>query len=314
MSSVTTFPALPAGTWTSIAFSGTADNGFAAGDTYHIYQMTAGVWSATPMTAPTTNTHTLRKIVFPSPSVGYACGDNISILKWTAVPGTWTQQLPNPATFATSVAFHSIHFPVDTMNGWAVGDGGLIVNTTDGGANWNRQATPTPEDLYDVWFTDNSTGFAAGNHGMILRTADGGATWLRAPPVGGDPLVQLNAVDFSNNGSIGLAVGATGTILLTLDGGASWVPQTNPSAADLFGVSVPKTGSGSVAYACGASGTILKTANLTAATPTWTSSTPGGANTLRAILFPTGDTTGYACGDGTTLLHTTDGATWNAED
>jgi photosystem II stability/assembly factor-like uncharacterized protein len=109
---------------------------------------------------------------------------------------------------------------------------------------------------------------------------------------------------------MGLVVGQGGLILLSVDGGATWTPQQNADTNDLFGVSIPTTGTGTVAYACGVSGVVVKTTNLTAATPTWTATNPGAANTLRAILFPAGDTTGILCGDGGTLLRTIDGAAW----
>ena len=83
---------------------------------------------------------------------------------------------------------------------WAVGNGGLIVHSGDGGTTWARQVMPTtpavdpkqappdpkqvppsvpapPEDILGVQFADDrKTGWAVGVGGTILSTRDGGET------------------------------------------------------------------------------------------------------------------------------------------
>src|SRR5579885_2947222 len=41
---------------------------------------------------------------------------------------------------------HAVQF-VDTNEGWAVGDEGVVWHTIDGGQNWERQPTPTRASL-----------------------------------------------------------------------------------------------------------------------------------------------------------------------
>ena len=65
----------------------------------------------------------------------------------------------------------------DANNGTAVGVGGTILRTTDGGATWNLQSSGTSVVLSGVAFTDANTGAVVGDGGLILRTTDGGATW-----------------------------------------------------------------------------------------------------------------------------------------
>src|SRR6516225_2172886 len=67
----------------------------------------------------------------------------------------------------------------DANTGTAVGFGGTILRTTDGGASWTRQSSGTTETLLGVSFTDANTGTAVGSGGTILRTTDGGASWTR---------------------------------------------------------------------------------------------------------------------------------------
>ena len=58
--------------------------------------------------------------------------------------------------------------------GWAVGWGGTIVHTTDGGSNWSSQPSGTSNTLYDLAFTNASTGWVVGGMGTIVHTTNGG--------------------------------------------------------------------------------------------------------------------------------------------
>lgn len=79
---------------------------------------------------------------------------------------------------APSGTFNDIHF-INNQQGWVVGDGGVIGNTTDGGNTWNTQINPDPQNLSlsSVFFLDSDRGWAVGNGGLILQTTDGGTTW-----------------------------------------------------------------------------------------------------------------------------------------
>src|SRR5579875_1433946 len=65
---------------------------------------------------------------------------------------------------------------VDNANGWAVGDGGMILATSDGGSRWVPQGH-TDTDLRAVCFAGTERGWIAGRDGTILRTEDGGRHW-----------------------------------------------------------------------------------------------------------------------------------------
>jgi len=312
---VTPLPALPAiaggGSWTSISFLGTTGVGFAAGDKASIAKYIGGPgWLAqtTPVTAPVYN---LKKVFFVDSLHAYACGDNATILATADAGATpWTS-----LNFASGgVAFHSLHFPVSFTIGWIVGDGGAIVKYDAGTPpplpplTLQPPSPPILENLWDVWFVDNSNGYAVGDHGWVLRTSNAGLLWDRVPPQIpiADTLTTLNAVDFTNNGSVGLVVGNGGLILMTTDGGVTWSVQANADTNDLFGVTIPKAGTGNVAYACGATGRILK-GDLTVSPSTWTIQTSGTVESLRAILSPNSDILGFAVGDNGALVRTADG-------
>src|SRR6266513_3064886 len=61
--------------------------------------------------------------------------------------------------------------------GWAVGDSGTIVHTSNGGSIWSPQTSGTSQALLGVAFPDVTNGWAVGSAGTILHTSNGGTTW-----------------------------------------------------------------------------------------------------------------------------------------
>jgi photosystem II stability/assembly factor-like uncharacterized protein len=148
----------------SISFPPSSTTGYCCGDNGKIYSITStGVSSMS--SGITAN---LRSICFPSSSHGWTCGLSLII----NYKGSWSQQDP-PAE-----GYNAIYMVNNTV-GWSVGDNGVIVNTTDGGLNWNYQANPdaSKRALNDVFFLNASEGWAVGTDGIILHTTNGGALW-----------------------------------------------------------------------------------------------------------------------------------------
>ena len=83
--------------------------------------------------------------------------------------GPWTEQWTGSQRLA------DVHM-VDANDGWAVGDGGLVLHTADG-ASWAPQATGATEDLTAVSPLDYQRAWAVGDGEAILSTTDGGLTW-----------------------------------------------------------------------------------------------------------------------------------------
>ena len=65
-------------------------------------------------------------------------------------------------------ALWGVAFP-DSNTGWAVGAGGVIVNTLDGGRTWLRQDSIPMNAFYDVCFVDTEHGWAVGSDGKIAH-------------------------------------------------------------------------------------------------------------------------------------------------
>ena len=113
---------------------------------------------------------------------------------------------------------NEITFPSEKI-GYAVGDFGQIVKTTDFGVSWIDLNSGTNKDLYAVSFPTEKIGNAVGKNGVILRTEDGGSYWFTQ----NSGITQnLNKVQFLDSEN-GFAVGNEGIILHTEDGGNSWV-------------------------------------------------------------------------------------------
>lgn len=127
--------------------------------------------------------------------------------------------VPSP-TFAT---LYRCCF-TDTLNGWAAGDSGTIVHTSDGGVNWVTQSSTIDFSIQDLFFANPRLGWAIANDffysgTMILRTTNGGVTWsgARYP----DTTYIINTVYFTDSLN-GYLAGFNRLILKTTDGGTTW--------------------------------------------------------------------------------------------
>jgi photosystem II stability/assembly factor-like uncharacterized protein len=87
------------------------------------------------------------------------------LLKTTNGGVAWTAQ-----SGGTSDTLRGISFPLDSVTGWIVGNGGVIRETSNGGMSWLPVSSGTTEILRDVQFpTDQVTGYAVGDLGIILK-------------------------------------------------------------------------------------------------------------------------------------------------
>ena len=122
---------------------------------------------------------------------------------------------------------------VNSLLGYAVGNGESIIKTTDGGALWTAQTgTGAGSDLWRVRFVNAISGMAVGAGGLIIKTGNGGTTWTQSRAPGG---YDLRGLDYADLNTI-VAVGGNGTILRSPDGGATWDSIPSPTTAFLYGV------------------------------------------------------------------------------
>lgn len=190
-------------------------------------------------------------------------------------------------------------FFISTTVGWAVGDGGVIVKTTDGGATWVVQTSGVNVELNGIFFSDSTHGWAVGATGTILVTSDGGTTWT---PQSSGVVSVLNSVYFTSNTN-GWAVGDGGVILVTTNGGGAWTPQSSGVATDLNDVYFVDATHG---WAVGDGGVILFYNGST-----WAPQSSGVVTNLNGVTF-INSTHGWAVGDDGVILFF-NGSTWTPQ-
>ncbi|MBC8044673.1 MAG: T9SS type A sorting domain-containing protein [Rhizobacter sp.] len=104
----------------------------------------------------------------------------------------------------------------------AVGVGGTILRSTNGGANWSVINAGITRDLTSVVMLDELNGYVSGAQATIAKTTNGGQEWINISP---DTPDLLNAIVVLPNGS-GVSVGTNGNAYTTSSGG------TKPLSAD----------------------------------------------------------------------------------
>lgn len=154
---------------------------------------------------------------------------------------------------------------------WVSASFSTLLQSKDGGENWNE--TSQDEDLIytQLAFPDGQTGYAFGEFGIISKTEDAGLTWQQIE--GPNPEYYPLSAYFAN-ASEGWTAGLGGSIFYTDDGGLSWTRESNESKAPLYRI----TEVGSNIFAIGNYGTFL-------------SRRPDG--TWRAVVSGGPKTTGY---------------------
>jgi photosystem II stability/assembly factor-like uncharacterized protein len=179
---------------------------------------------------------TFSAVAFGSPSTGVIVGrldtsvSPLSVIKRSAIFRTtdggkqWVR-----AAVTTSSELFAVSFG-DESTVTAVGDGGLILHSTDKGATWRDRSTSlTVKRLNGIAAASRDTITAVGDAGTIIRTTDGGASWVVQSSWVQDNLYAVWLVD----ADVGLAVGEKGLMLRTTNGGYTWQRQISPTSNGL---------------------------------------------------------------------------------
>ncbi len=127
--------------------------------------------------------------------------------------GIWTELNPK----VPRVDYLGIHF-INTDIGWACGDLGTIIKSTDGGQSWQTLETNSTTPILKVRSYNGQVVIASGFDGLILRSIDEGNSWTQATSgVAGD-LWGLQMI----NDTLGWACGNYNSLSKTTDGGLTW--------------------------------------------------------------------------------------------
>jgi photosystem II stability/assembly factor-like uncharacterized protein len=161
--------------------------------------------------------------------------------------GVWTELNPK----VPRVDYLGIHF-VNSDTGWAVGDLGSVIKTTDGGQSWSVSETNTTTPILKARSFNEQLVISSGFDGMILRSIDGGETFTQVTSgVTGD-LWGLQML----NDTLGWACGTANSLVKTTDAGITWQTVTVPGyTADYWWIDFLTESYGFIA----ANGKVLRT-------------------------------------------------------
>jgi photosystem II stability/assembly factor-like uncharacterized protein len=128
-----------------------------------------------------------------------------------------------PQNSGTTERFLTVFF-LDQNYGWAGGNEGCIVKTTNGGTDWTYFSIGTKYTVHAIHFVDTLKGWAVlytfipDRAGYVIATTDGGANWFYQYYING---VTLHNIYFYDE-YFGWAVGSSGIFLRTVNGGLNW--------------------------------------------------------------------------------------------
>lgn len=190
------------------------------------------------------------------------------------------------AAVPTSVTLTSVRF-ADPRRGWAVGHGGVILSTEDGGEHWTRRldgrhaaqlvraaATETGDakaiadaerlvaegadkPLFDLLQIGADRLLAVGAYGLAFASGDGGVSWTSWSARLPNPKAQ-HLYAARQRGKTVLVAGEQGLALLSTDGGRSFRPLDVPYKGSFFACELPADGRLVLA---GLRGTVLQSAD-----------------------------------------------------
>ena len=79
----------------------------------------------------------------------------------------------NPAPSSVTADLYGVAL-VDASVGWAVGQGGTLLRTADGGQSWSVQPAGVSVRLESICFASAAEGWAVGQGGTVIYTTTGG--------------------------------------------------------------------------------------------------------------------------------------------
>ncbi len=229
---------------------------------------------------------------------------------WKGVPPGYDMQANEMFYPLQKVDFYS------TLIGYAVGYGGKIVKTVNGGNSWNlknHNLSTQSTEFVDIAVIDFSTAIAvaktntSGGYGsVIIKTTDGGDTWFT---VYEEANLYLNDMDFPDQQN-GWITGNYNKILKTTDGGNNWIRFELPTSFPLglsFCLSFKDANNGLISTQN--SNYVVRTQDGGNNWETITTGITGNSTSLQ--YFSNG--TAYMMKDGGVLLKSADdGASWAA--
>jgi len=119
----------------------------------------------------------------------------------------------------TTQHLYDVYF-INTQTGWACGDNGTILKTTNAGNDWFGQNSGTTYQLYSIHFIDPNIGFCAARVGYsIYKTTNGGNNFFSILSTN-KAFESVYFIDSLRGWASGTYNGAW--VFRTTNGGVSW--------------------------------------------------------------------------------------------
>lgn len=178
--------------------------------------------------------------------------------------------LRHQAKVPVSVALTNVRF-ISDKKGWAVGHGGVVLTTSDGGETWSRQldgrqaaqielaaakaneasggvegkrwladaqrmvAEGPDKPFLDIYFRDEANGLIVGAYGLIFATRDGGKTWQSLKTQIDNPKGKHLYCIYASGSDL-YVTGEQGALYRSSDGGQRFFEVKTPYVGTYFGL------------------------------------------------------------------------------
>jgi Regulator of chromosome condensation (RCC1) repeat len=143
---------------------------------------------ATPMLADS-----MQQVYYPDSLVGYALSRS-DVFRTLDSGITWT------GMFGSNADLHDVKFR-DPGNGWILGNGGTILNTTDTGETWQPGSIFFGDtNSSSMYFLNAKVGFARNENGVSSVTYDGSKSWAPMPEFP-HPATSINFFSLAGHGA-----------------------------------------------------------------------------------------------------------------
>lgn len=136
---------------------------------------------------------------------------------------TWEAQISSSENILNDVYFFK------NGMGWVVGNGGVILKTTDFGKNWTAEASGTTEDLNGLFLISTSEGWAVGSNRTVVKYD--GTSWTPSQvPTSGSANFDFTNIFVTGVGTIWVTAGTNffgspsdfRNLFYSKDGGVTW--------------------------------------------------------------------------------------------
>lgn len=147
-----------------------------------------------------------------------------------SVKAEWVKQNSETLAWLRTVYF------INEKTGWIGGSGGTLLETTDGGKNWDRLRNFTSDTIRQIYFSDKENGWilcekdafnlGANSPSYLMKTRNGGADWEQINFTGGRR-ERIAKIFFTKSG-LGFAIGEAGAFFSLQRDEKTWKKQTAP--------------------------------------------------------------------------------------